>query len=239
MSDGNISDSGGKPDGPWGRRPGDGSPIIGRTFSRLRHVLEGQGTLARETSDGASPVHEQNEKPKRRKKKKRRDRGVSQGRSKSTFFALLITIGVMVLVLAGVFLIRPEASMPKPEGLLGTRIQMKGFELAVRSYYVKYRRLPDGSGPELLAILAGENLNGQNPDSIVFMSLREPVYRFGRVVKPGDTDEDGNYLDGWGRPMSIRVDHINRRMWIRSMGPNGTDDQGVGDDIEMMIVADI
>ena len=241
MSDGNTSNTAGKPDGPWGRRPDDAAPIFGRTATRILRVLEGQGSLARETHHGVRPPDpdEEERKKKRKKKLRRKPRPIAPGKPRFLVLALLIAVSLILLVLAGMFLIRPEVSLPAPEGILMTRIQMKGLDLAIRQYWARYQRLPEGSPSEIVSILAAGNKDLQNPDRIVFMLLRQPEYRFGRLVKQGDVDEHGNYIDGWGRPMDIQVDPINRRMWIRSYGPDGVDERGGGDDIDMQIVPDI
>jgi hypothetical protein len=151
--------------------------------------------------------------------------------------ALAVALGLVGAAIIAAYLIRPEAALPAPEGLLQTRIQMKGMEMAVRMYYGKYHKIPQGSVSNILAVLAAENRDNQNPDRMIFMKLRRPEYRFGQIVKPGDIDENWNYLDGWGRPMSLEVHPETVSMRIRSMGPNGKDEHGEGDDIEMLILA--
>ncbi|NTV97519.1 MAG: hypothetical protein HGA75_19285, partial [Thiobacillus sp.] len=51
---------------------------------------------------------------------------------------VLWTVSSIALVIAGAFLLRPAASMPRPRGHLATRIQMKALELAVRTYWIQY-----------------------------------------------------------------------------------------------------
>jgi len=44
-------------------------------------------------------------------------------------------------------------------------------------------------------------------------------------------DADGSFLDEWGRPMHLVVDALNRAIVLTSLGPNGEDDGGEGDDV--------
>jgi len=152
---------------------------------------------------------------------------------------LLLALVLLTLILVLVFFLRPDVTRPAPNPHLQTRIQMKGMELAIRQYWHKYHEVPMGSVSNMLAVLAAENTDAQNPERIVFMKCRPPVIRFSRVVVYGDTDENGNYLDGWGRPFKIYNDVKKNQIVMKSYGPNGDDEQGRGDDEVILIVPDI
>lgn len=150
--------------------------------------------------------------------------------------AISVSLLLALLVLLGLYVLRPYGALPPPTEELNTRIQMKGFELAVRRYWYTYKTLPSGSVSNIMTVLAGINADDQNPDRHIFMSLRPPETRFGRLVHHGDVDDAGNYLDGWGRPFTIRTETAGPRMVIISSGPNGVTEQGRGDDISMLVL---
>lgn len=152
------------------------------------------------------------------------------------FASSLVLIGAAIW---GAYMLRVESFLPAPQGLLKTRIQMKGLELALRAYWAHYQRLPEGGISNILAALSAADGGKQNVDRIIFMSLRHPEYRFGQIVGPGDVDEHWNYLDGWGRPFLLEVDSETKSIRLRSPGPNGKDERGGGDDLEMLIVVDM
>jgi len=161
------------------------------------------------------------------------------GRKKWLGRTLILAILLMLTILLCVHLMNPSGALPAPREDLHTRIQMKGFELAVRSYWHRYREMPYGSSSNIIAVLAGGNDDRQNPDRIIYMKTRPAKVSMGRVVRPPDVNEYGEYLDGWGRPFEIVADTNAVRMIISSRGPDGVDDGGLGDDITMLIIPEI
>lgn len=239
MSSGSTSSTDGKQDGPWGHRVGSRFPMFGRTAARLLQSLD---EAAGKPSGGEEPpVNWRKERDRMRHASKKPEnlRHINRGKVFLAVAGTLVVVSLITGFIVAIYMVRPTESLPAPEGILQTRIQMKGFELAVRSFWATYQRMPDGTMPEVLAVLAGSNADGQNPECIIYMSLREPEHRFGRVVKHGDTDEQGNYLDGWGRPMDLNIVHAEKRMYLKSFGPNGKDEGGGGDDIVMTVIPNL
>ncbi len=236
MSNGDTSNT----DGSQSARPTheDAGPVRqrGKILSELLERLDAQ-TRAASASVPSSPRRTSPGTRANRPPAPPMPGARSRRRITLTSVVLTIAAGIVGAAVIAAYLIRPEAALPAPEGLLQTRIQMKGLEMAVRMYWARYNRIPEGSISNILTVLSASNLDAQNPDRIVFMKLRQPEYRFGRMVKPGDVDENGNYLDGWGRPMQLEVHPETLSMRIRSFGPDGKDEGGKGDDIEMLILA--
>lgn len=236
MSNGDTSNTGGKQNGPRAFETAPGLPRRGKVLTELLQRLDAQKRASvpppRQTARGtASGTRLRSQPPTPPQLVKPRKRLSVY----TVTFA--IALGLVVAAIIAAYLIRPDAALPAPDGLLQTRIQMKGLEMAVRMYWAKYHKIPQGSVSNILAVLSAENRDSQNPDRMIFMKLRKPEYRFGRIVKPGDIDESWNYLDGWNRPMMLEVHPETHSMRIRSLGPNGKDENGGGDDIEMLILA--
>lgn len=235
MSHGGMSSTGGKPlDPPMPERT-KFLPKRGKVLEELRRRLESE---RRALEKSKSTWHGT------QVSKKKTVMDVPRGERKPQKIRVwtLVFAGSLILMGAaiwGAYMLRVESFLPAPQGLLKTRIQMKGLELALRAYWAHYQRLPEGGMSNILAALSAADGGKQNVDRIIFMSLRYPEYRFGQIVDPGDVDEHGNYLDGWGRPFALEVDSETKSIRLRSPGPNGQDERGAGDDVEMLIVVDM
>lgn len=48
---------------------------------------------------------------------------------------------------------------------------------------------------------------------------------------PDFLNKKGELVDGWGNPFQIKIDVMKSKILIKSLGENGTDDNGEGDDI--------
>lgn len=240
MSNGDMSNMDGKSDDRSTREAGERGPRRGKVLAELLQRLEEQKQSAhpsrRPTTRGAArgTVHGAHLHSSRPFSK---NVGAPRRRIRMASVVLSVALVLVGAAIIAAYLIRPEKALPAPEGLLQTRIQMKGLEMAVRAYWARYNRMPEGSMSNILAVLSASNRDSQNPERIVFMKLRQPEYRFGKMVKSGDIDEQWNYLDGWGRPMHLEVRPETLSMRIRSSGPNGKDESGKGDDVEMLILA--
>ena len=53
-------------------------------------------------------------------------------------------------------------------------------------------------------------------------------------IFPPQIDENGNYLDKWGNPMELEIKESENKIFIKSLGKNGKDDGGGGDDFIMV-----
>ena len=75
------------------------------------------------------------------------------------------------------------------------------------------------------------------------LPLKGPILRPLRTTKkrvwlwysiPPQIDKDGNPLDEWGQPMELEIRESENKIFIKSLGKNGKDEGGGGDDYIMM-----
>jgi hypothetical protein len=76
---------------------------------------------------------------------------------------------------------------------------------------------PRGTLGEICRMLRGETVNGQNPKKLDYVA-----------AQPHEVDGSGEFIDPWGEPYRMSVDHGAR---VYSCGPNRIDEHGDGDDI--------
>lgn len=88
---------------------------------------------------------------------------------------------------------------------------LKGFEQV-------YGRAPKGNAAAIAAILTGKNTEGQDADKTPI--IEATAHEFNTV---------GEFVDPWGNPYRIEV---SPSVAVYSLGPNGKDEQGKGDDIK-------
>jgi hypothetical protein len=143
-----------------------------------------------------------------------------------------IILGVIIVVfLLG--LLVPAIHGPGGMSAEYAKSQQKVVSLAtaLRAYWIEYGEIPRGDAANMLRVLEARNNDGQNPRKIIFIEFRPAVKRLFWEVRKGDRDNEGLYLDGWGRPFIIQFSADRRQVTIKSYGRNGKDDGGKGDDI--------
>ena len=108
--------------------------------------------------------------------------------------------------------------------------------MALRYYFAEYGRFPKGDVKNIFAILGGQDVDAQNPRQIAFFEYRKPKKFLLWTTDQGDFDEQGRFLDGWGRPFQFGIATEGYPIRIRSLGKNGRDDNGLTDDQELVIM---
>jgi hypothetical protein len=131
-------------------------------------------------------------------------------------------LGVLLLVLSG-------RSVWDSTGLRMQRL----FE-PIELYYWSYGEYPRGSMAEVVRTLQAPPARAGHPDGMPLLGELRTTYRVGAwyCLAP-QTDAAGNYLDSWGRPIELTIVPEEHRIRMRSLGENGRDEGGEGDDIVM------
>jgi hypothetical protein len=98
------------------------------------------------------------------------------------------------------------------------------FHNVLIAYHREYHAFPSEcmNAVDLIKVLSGKSVNGQNPKGIVFLSSFENELKLKEKI-----------IDGWGRPFIVLHHKDATNIIIRSYGRNGFDDGGDGDDYEI------
>jgi hypothetical protein len=131
-------------------------------------------------------------------------------------------VAVLVVVsLVGALLILPVCRSVRQQAVTArASIEARSLAIALTNYWNTYTNFPQGGTSNLMQVLTAQNADGQNPLRIVFIEF------------PRDRcDPQNGFLDPWGRHLSFTLDSNTPRVAVRSLGPNGVDDGGAGDDI--------
>lgn len=134
-----------------------------------------------------------------------------------------VLIGIVILCLAGVWLVR-RVLHDNPRAFSGSglsvkaevRNSMESFVAGVKQYRTEYGHFPFGGNAEIVAAL-----RGKNPRGFTFFAIR-----------PDSINTDGAFTDPWGTPYRLDLSNPeNPRVW--SCGKNRRDDGGAegSDDI--------
>jgi hypothetical protein len=126
--------------------------------------------------------------------------------------------GVLLILVAGALVPTPRARR-KPN--LITAMNVKCLDAALGAYRSDYGNAPSGDVPRVMAALAGHDLH-QNVRGIAYIELTAITKTFTGKYLDGNIGKDGQYLDGWLRPIQIE---IGQDGWtIRSVGSDGIPD---------------
>ncbi len=138
-------------------------------------------------------------------------------------------IVLLLLFIVSIFLAMTNSYVPGKEVI--SRVRVVRFQVALQMFCGKYGILPEGNNQQLTKVLMGADTK-QNPQKIILLEAREPdKFLFWNRYSPA-LDSKGNYLDGWGTPLDIKVDNKTGNILVRSFGPNRKNDDGKEDDIE-------
>ena len=111
-----------------------------------------------------------------------------------------------------------------------TRSSMQQLLVALYNYKARFSAIPELNMPSMTMALAG-----WNPSKVELIDIHPLKIRWGLFTRTFQTvDSKMNYLDAWGRPMKLEYDAKRQELMIRSMGDNGKDDNGNGDDISLL-----
>ncbi len=114
-----------------------------------------------------------------------------------TLIELLIVISIIAILAALAF--------PAVNGALDSarkaeaRNDVNQIANALRNFKLEYKRLP-AEGTEI-AVLRGENVDGQNPKELVFMEMKNA-----RGNPPKKGYQDGQFYDPWGLAYVVVLD---------------------------------
>lgn len=138
---------------------------------------------------------------------------------------LLLTVFAVVLLAVFVSVFLPTFTIDREDQ---REAQTKNILVMLRNgtrlYASTYGHYPTVDPTNFYYLLCGENLQNQNP-------LRK---RF--IVPPQwvKLDSMGRVLDGWGHPLHIVAGRTeNEKIHLYSVGENGIDEGGHGDDIKL------
>ena len=114
-------------------------------------------------------------------------------------------IYIAIPLLAGAILLLPAVHTghpPSPRYV--TQVTLRAYDTALAAYLNEYSKTPTGALAQITATLAGLNTN-ENRRGLRFIE-QVPITKtlFGKV-RGGNTDADGNYLDGWYRPIALNI----------------------------------
>lgn len=130
---------------------------------------------------------------------------------------------------------------------------------AIEWYYYVYGEYPKGDTSQVIEVLQNASYDPNNPDKTYVpdklritetkmgfrysFPIKGPILGTLRTTKrkvwffrsyPPQIDENGNPLDEWGHPMELEIKESENKIFIKSLGKNGKDDGGGGDDFIMM-----
>jgi hypothetical protein len=135
--------------------------------------------------------------------------------------AVLLGAAVWWVILMGV----PFCGQTKERAY--TASCMNSFAHATEAYWRDYGRLPHGDAATILSVLTGENRDPQNPKGTVFLDIS--------AIRKKFVDKEGRLLDGWMRPFIVVTDLNAGQLTIISLGKNGKNDSGKGDDLVVVV----
>lgn len=136
-----------------------------------------------------------------------------------TLVELLVVIAIIAVLASAGFAVGP--AMMNRAKKLSAQATATNIANAVEQFYTEYSALPassdnpsedpplntaSGSGVEVIRILAGEDLNSQNPRKIRFLSVKEAKNKLldGAVYEGNSISK---IVDPWGEPYSIVLDY--------------------------------
>jgi len=156
-----------------------------------------------------------------------------------TLVELLVVITMIAVLAAAGF--SAGSRMINKAKKVSAQAVATSLAIAVEQFYTEYSALPSGiaspseavvlvtsnggNGVDLLRILAGEDLNNQNPRQIRFLSGKEARNgRDGLVYGTGGTGGPGGspivaMIDPWGQPFYINLDYdYDERLTVSPAG---------------------
>lgn len=138
-----------------------------------------------------------------------------------TLVELLVVIAIIAVLAAASFAIGP-AMMNKAKKV-SAQAGATSLATAVEQFYTEYSALPSasadpsegaalstakgGTGVDLLRILAGEDLNDQNPRKIRFLSGKEAKNGRDGIVYSSNGNSIEAMTDPWGQPFFLKLDY--------------------------------
>ncbi len=150
---------------------------------------------------------------------------------------LLVTVSILALLLG---LIVPVFSRMRDNARIASdKVTAKNLETAFRAYLDYYKEWPAGAIGSESKIEGSlyKSLTGDNPDSIVFYEFsntNSPSRAVDAFWDPGEPDNERVFrakFDKYDSKISLGGATIRRPVIVWSVGPNGKNDQGSGDDI--------
>jgi hypothetical protein len=139
-----------------------------------------------------------------------------------------LRVATVILLLGGIagYLLWPTRwsdSVPVWVERLASMNTVNQVDFWIDEFYKEYGYYPPSPNRATVAALKGEDATA-NPRRKFLFYIQE-THRGGPVLSPA-----GQLVDGWRRPLIIRGGGTTRPT-VYSVGPNGIDDQGQGDDI--------
>lgn len=138
-----------------------------------------------------------------------------------TLIELLVVIAIIAVLAAAGFSVGP--AMMNRAKKVSAQASATSIATAVEQFYTEYSALPSesenpsegaalvtskgGSGVDLLRILAGEDLNNQNPRKIRFLSGKEAKNGRDGIEYNSNGNSIEAMVDPWGQPFYIKLDY--------------------------------
>jgi len=133
---------------------------------------------------------------------------------------------ILALIALGFIGVRMFCFAPYPiKCKVNTVRNLSTMKHALTSYHENYGVYPTQciSVAEIFNVLSGYNEKGENPEEMSFFS----------PMQHSSIDVDIILKDGWQRPFILINHNDGTNLTIRSVGKNGIDEGGEGDDCEI------
>jgi len=124
---------------------------------------------------------------------------------------IMICIALPVLAIAGLAVSVPLRRHAKAQTDVNCLMQ------ALTAYAADHGDLPHGSCATICQLLRGQSVDGQNTNRLDYIAADSQ-----------ELNAKGEFLDPWGNPYRIVVEHGLR---VYSCGPDGIDNHGQGNNI--------
>lgn len=124
---------------------------------------------------------------------------------------VVISVAGVVLLAGLVWLIVKQVRHAK------ARHDVDVLVLALDGFAHEHGEYPTGTTAQVCAMLRGENIDGQNPKRLDYVS-----------AELSEMNAAGEFVDPWGTPYRLTTNPYARAY---SCGPNRVDERGEGDDI--------
>jgi hypothetical protein len=111
-----------------------------------------------------------------------------------------------------------------PANRMVTYNTLNHFVFSLDEFYKEYGYYPQGGNPTVVATLRGKDYAGEP-------TRKNPFYVQNPPRRPPVVDRWGRLCDDWGHPFIVQGGGGATRPTVYSIGANGVDEQGGGDDV--------